>query len=73
MRKDYPVEYPEPLTNMDLILKGYNVKVPVAMREREGGVSSIRAWKNAYYMINVILSLLVFFWIEGKEKWIILN
>ena len=66
--QDYPVEYPEPLTNMDLILKGYNVKeVPVAMREREGGVSSIRAWKNAYYMINVILSLLVF-GLRGKRK-----
>lgn len=58
---DYPVEYPEPITNMELLKVGYSVsEVPVAMRERDGGVSSIRSWKNAYYMINVILSLLVF-------------
>lgn len=58
---DYPVEYPEPITNMELLKAGYSVsEVPVAMRERDGGVSSIRSWKNAYYMINVILSLLVF-------------
>ena len=57
---DYPVEYPEPITNMELLKVGYSVsEVPVAMRERDGGVSSIRSWKNAYYMINVILSLLV--------------
>lgn len=29
------------------------------MNEREGGVSSIRAWKNAYYMINIILSIFI--------------
>lgn len=29
------------------------------MNEREGGTSSIRAWKNAYYMLNVILSIIV--------------
>ena len=28
------------------------------MKEREGGVSSIRAWKNIYYMMNVCLALL---------------
>lgn len=58
---DYPVEYPEPITNMELLKQHYRVKeVPVSMRERDGGVSSIRSWKNIYYMINVILSLLVF-------------
>ena len=39
--------------------KKYTVKeVSVEMNEREGGVSSIRAWKNIYYMINVCLALL---------------
>lgn len=59
--ESYPVEYPEPITNMELLKHNYKVsEVPVAMRERDGGVSSIRSWKNVYYMINVILSLLVF-------------
>ena len=58
---DYPVEYPEPITNMELLKNNLNVfEVPVAMRERDGGVSSIHSWKNAYYMVNVILAILVF-------------
>ena len=55
----YPNEYPEPLTTAEVIKKNYNVKeVSVEMSEREGGVSSIRAWKNIYYMLNVCLALL---------------
>ena len=58
---EYPVEYPEPITNMELLKNNLNVfEVPVAMRERDGGVSSIHSWKNAYYMVNVILAILVF-------------
>ena len=34
-------------------------EVPVEMNERSGGVSSIRSWKNAYYMINVLLSIMI--------------
>ncbi len=57
---EYPVEYPEPISTVEIIKKGYKVKeVPVNMNEREGGTSSIRAWKNAYYMLNVILSIIV--------------
>jgi len=57
---NYPTEYPEPVSTTELLKKGYKVEeVAVKMNEREGGVSSIRAWKNAYYMINVILSIFV--------------
>ena len=34
-------------------------EVPVIMHERTGGKSSIGSWKNAYYMINVTLSILL--------------
>ena len=55
----YPSEYPEPLTTAEVLKKKYVVEeVPVEMSEREGGVSSIRAWKNIYYMLNVCLALL---------------
>ena len=55
----YPNEYPEPLTTAELLKKNYEFKeVPVKMKEREGGVSSIRAWKSIYYMMNVCLALL---------------
>ena len=55
----YPSEYPEPITTAEVLKKKYTVKeVAVEMNEREAGVSSIRAWKNIYYMLNVCLALL---------------
>lgn len=55
----YPSEYPEPITTAELLKKKYKVEeVPVEMNEREGGISSIRYWKNIYYMLNVCLALL---------------
>ena len=55
----YPNEYPEPITTAEILKKKYVVEeIPVAMKEREGGVSSIRAWKNLYYMLNVCLALI---------------
>lgn len=56
----YPIEYPEPITNAELLKKGYRVKeVPVLMHERSGGTSSIHSWKNVYYMVNILLSIIV--------------
>ena len=57
---NYPTEYPEPITNVELISMNYIVKeVSVEMKDREEGTSSIKAWKKAYYMINVILSIMI--------------
>lgn len=56
----YPTEYPEPITTTELLRKRYTLKeVPVKMYERAGGESSIKKWKTAYYMINVILTILI--------------
>ena len=58
--KSYPVEYPEPVSTTKVLKLGYSVsEVSVEMQEREFGTSSIKAWKNAYYMINVILSIIL--------------
>lgn len=58
--KDYPVEYPEPVSTARILKQRYIVdEVAVSMNERENGVSSINAWKSVYYMINVILSVLI--------------
>ena len=55
----YPSEYPEPVTTAEILKKDYIVKeVPVEMKEREGGTSSIHTWKNIYYMLNVCLALI---------------
>lgn len=59
-KSNYPTEYPEPVSTTELLKQGYKLKeVSVEMNEREGGISSIRAWKNIYYMINVILSIFI--------------
>lgn len=57
---DYPYDYPEPCTTMQMILKGYTVKeIPVEMRQRTTGVSSISPIKSIAYMFKVTLSLLL--------------
>ena len=58
--ENYPVEYPEPISSVDLLLKKYTIReVAVKMNKREEGISSISSWKSAYYMINVMLSILL--------------
>lgn len=57
--EDYPNEYPEPITNALVAKKKYRIKeIEANMYERQGGTSSINAWKNIYYMINVSLALI---------------
>ena len=57
--KAYPLEYPEPISTTEALLSKYKVEeIPVEMNERKQGRSSIHTWKNAYYMINVILNVI---------------
>ena len=56
---NYPVEYPEPVSTVNVLKSGFRVsEIAVSMNKRENGKSSIHTWKNIYYMINVILSIL---------------
>ena len=65
---DYPVEYPEPVSTTKILKKQYKIEeVPVSMNERQHGISSIKQWKNIYYMINVIISIIVI-GIGGSKK-----
>ncbi|MBR7098088.1 MAG: glycosyltransferase family 2 protein [Clostridia bacterium] len=58
--KNYAQDYPEPEAIVAASLNGFVVKdVPVQMREREGGVSSINARRSLYYMIKVSLALII--------------
>ena len=58
--KYYPIEYPEPVSTVTILKKGYTIsEVGVSMNERKEGTSSIKTWKSVYYMINVILSIIV--------------
>ena len=56
----YPYDYPEPITNMQMILQGKTIKeIPVEMNQRTTGVSSISPLKSINYMVKVILSLFI--------------
>lgn len=58
--ENYPIEYPEPISSVNVIRNGLKIKeIPVNMLERTEGKSSIKTWKSAYYMINVILTILL--------------
>ena len=58
--KDYPTDYPEPEAIVTAIMnRGRVMEVPVQMRAREGGNSSITFKKSVYYMIKVTLAILV--------------
>ena len=67
--RDYPRDYPEPESVVTLLKKGMNVKeVPVMMRERQGGVSSINLKKSIYYMVKVTIAILIENHRQGGRK-----
>ncbi len=56
----YPQDFPEP--EAIVVAQRYRAKileVPVKMRKREGGVSSIRYLRTLYYMIKVTVAILL--------------
>lgn len=58
---NYPQDYPEPEAILASGLRGARVmEVPVQMRERQSGVSSINFTRSIYYMIKVSLALLLY-------------
>jgi hypothetical protein len=58
--RDYPHDYPEvEATVMVFRHKLRLAEVPVSMREREHGSSSITALRSVYYMVKVLLALAI--------------
>ena len=56
--ENYPKDYPEPESVVAILRKKKKVtELPVMMREREEGTSSIAGPKSAYYMIKVTLAI----------------
>jgi glycosyltransferase involved in cell wall biosynthesis len=55
----YPDEYPEPEALILFSKEKLSVReVPVVMRERQGGVSSITNFSQLYYMLKVTLAMI---------------
>jgi len=57
---DYPHDYPEVETTVMVVKHRLRVKeVPVRMRERASGRSSITALRSVYYIFKVLLALFI--------------
>lgn len=64
--RNYPVDYPEPETNAALIRMGYRIKeIPVTMKCRRGGTSSINSIKSVWYMVKVTIAICID-WLRGE-------
>ncbi len=58
--EDYPKDYPEPESVTTLLKSKMKIEeVPVRMKEREAGVSSISLKRSIYYMIKVTLAVFI--------------
>jgi glycosyltransferase involved in cell wall biosynthesis len=58
VNKYYPDEYPEPESIVQFGLQGLRIReVPVKMRQRDEGVSSINTSRALYYMLKVSLAI----------------
>ena len=58
--RDYAQDYPEPEAIITALCNGFAVgEVAVEMEERQGGGSSIRAFKSISYMAKVSLALVI--------------
>lgn len=56
--RSYPIDYPEPDSIATALRSGLKVKeIPVTMRERQGGSSSIGGLSSIYYMVKVTLAI----------------
>jgi len=57
---DFPKDFPDAPLLIDLARQGFRcLEVPVEMRERGGGRSSITALRSIYYMVKVLLAIFV--------------
>ena len=56
----YPVDYPEPEAIIAAKMNGARIQeIPVVMRERENGTSSINLKRSIYYMVKVSLAIVI--------------
>ena len=57
--KSYPKDYPEPETLISVLRNKKVTEIPVVMRAREQGVSTISPLRSVYYMFKVTIAILI--------------
>jgi glycosyltransferase involved in cell wall biosynthesis len=66
--EDYPSDYPEPIEVYLIMKKGLQIlEVPVTMKERQSGTTSISLLDTYYYLIKVLLTIFIHFLVGGKK------
>lgn len=68
--RTYPFDYPEPESLAMARAAGLIIReVPVIMRPRTAGASSIRSWRTAYYMLKVSLAVTLCYVRSMRRPW----
>lgn len=67
--RNYAQDYPEPEAILySGLIHARIAEVPVQMRERQGGTSSINVVRSMYYMVKVSIALVITRMAMGKER-----
>lgn len=67
--QNYAQDYPEPeAILLSGLIHARITEVPVQMRERQGGTSSINVVRSMYYMVKVSIALVITRMTAGKEQ-----
>lgn len=65
----YPVDYPEPETNAFIAKNNFNiVEIPMEMKQRDTGTSSITPIKSIYYAVKVGLAVMLACILKDNKK-----
>ena len=68
--RTYPYDYPEPESLAMARAAGLTIReVPVVMRARLAGNSSIRSWRTAYYMLKVSVAVALCYVRSTRRPW----
>ena len=66
--RNYPVDYPEPETNAFIAKNNFKiVEIPMKMKQRDSGVSSITPIKSIYYAVKVGLAVMLACIFKNRE------
>ena len=66
--ENYPVDYPEPETNAFVAKNNLKItEIPMQMKKRDTGISSITPIKSIYYAIKVGLAVMLACILKNKE------
>lgn len=67
LARHYPTDFPEPESIVMLLKNDFTIKeVPVEMKKRLAGVSSVFTWRAAYFMASISIAIVIS---SLKRRW----